>query len=150
MLRSMVGGYPVFVASCRHEQASLCCRLCHQCDGCASAAQHLLLVIFTPTSCVSQSPGCLSAAAAAARLSRCVGHSSAVRHLDWSADGSCIQSMDQAYEVSSCWMRGLWICAFAVAWHVQPPVIQYCTPACVSPVISPVSLQQQPDASICV
>jgi hypothetical protein len=38
----------------------------------------------------------------AARVLRCVGHSSAVRHLDWSADGSCIQSMDQAYEVRPC------------------------------------------------
>ncbi|WIA35025.1 hypothetical protein OEZ86_003516 [Tetradesmus obliquus] len=33
------------------------------------------------------------------RVCRCVGHSSAVRRLDWSADGSCIQSMDQAYEL---------------------------------------------------
>ena len=30
---------------------------------------------------------------------RCLGHSSTVTHLDWSADSSVIQSSDQAYEL---------------------------------------------------
>ncbi|KAG2487374.1 hypothetical protein HYH03_013944 [Edaphochlamys debaryana] len=34
-----------------------------------------------------------------ARVCRCVGHSSTVRHLDWAADSSAIQSIDQAYEI---------------------------------------------------
>lgn len=34
-----------------------------------------------------------------ARVCRCVGHSSTVRHLDWAADSGAIQSVDQAYEV---------------------------------------------------
>jgi WD40 repeat protein len=35
-----------------------------------------------------------------ARGVRCMGHSSAVKHLDWSVDGSCLQSVDQAHEVN--------------------------------------------------
>ncbi|KAG2444303.1 hypothetical protein HXX76_001060 [Chlamydomonas incerta] len=34
-----------------------------------------------------------------ARVCRCVGHSSTVRHIDWAADSSALQSVDQAYEV---------------------------------------------------
>ncbi|GFR46990.1 hypothetical protein Agub_g8644, partial [Astrephomene gubernaculifera] len=33
------------------------------------------------------------------RVCRCVGHSSAVRHLDWAADSGGLQSVDQAYEL---------------------------------------------------
>eukprot|EP00775_Hariotina_reticulata_P006916 gene6916-7132_t len=33
------------------------------------------------------------------RAVRCVGHSSAVKQLDWSVDGSCLQSVDQAHEL---------------------------------------------------
>ncbi|KAL6747740.1 WD40-repeat-containing domain protein [Haematococcus lacustris] len=33
------------------------------------------------------------------RLSRCVGHSSTITHLDWAADSAVIQSNDQAYEI---------------------------------------------------
>ena len=33
------------------------------------------------------------------RTMRCLGHSSTVTHLDWSADSSVIQSNDQAYEL---------------------------------------------------
>lgn len=33
------------------------------------------------------------------QVAKCGGHTSAVRHLDWAADSSAIQSTDQAYEV---------------------------------------------------
>jgi len=33
------------------------------------------------------------------RVSRCAGHSSTVRHLDWASDSSCIQSNSAAYEI---------------------------------------------------
>lgn len=34
-----------------------------------------------------------------ARVSRCVGHSSTVRHIDWSEDSKVIQSNCSAYEI---------------------------------------------------
>ncbi|GIL85815.1 hypothetical protein Vretimale_19546 [Volvox reticuliferus] len=33
------------------------------------------------------------------RVARCNGHSSTVRHLDWSVDSTALQSVDQAYEI---------------------------------------------------
>lgn len=33
------------------------------------------------------------------RAARCAGHSSTVRHIDWAADSSCVQSNSAAYEI---------------------------------------------------
>jgi microtubule-associated protein-like 6 len=43
--------------------------------------------------------GVFDVAAGYKLLHKCKGHTSAVKHIDWAADSSAVQSTDQAYEV---------------------------------------------------
>jgi hypothetical protein len=69
----------------------------------------------TPAGSHDQAIDVLDTHAANKRVARCVGHSSAIKHLDWSQDGRTIRSTDQAYEV-----RPLLVCVDRVHALVMP------------------------------